>query len=209
MQLDRMMIRQAARLAPKLLAQATQRFGGSRSEDRAEDKPLKPADPELRGSGSWANEWAGAKTAIARTRERSRLLPGGKPDPEPVDVIAEDTISIRPLLTAREVKLFNWIADRVETAAPTVSLHAGVALSAFLHSEVPGALDGLVADMALVDETGAVLGVLIRDRKDDPARQIRLIDALIDSDMPTIDLPNRLSLSRLWEQITDVLPNEA
>lgn len=211
MQFDRMLVRQAVRLAPKLLAQATQKRSQPRAgapETAVPDVALKRAEPELQGSGSWANQWAGAKAAITRTRLRSEA-PAKKPAaPEPAPIV-EDTISIRPLQTSREAKLFQWIADRLESAAPTCSLHAGVALSAFLHSEIPGALDGLVADMAVVNDKGNVLCVLIRDRKDDPARQIRLIDALIDSDMPTIDLPDKLSLSRLWASLEEYLPETA
>lgn len=206
MQFDRMFMRQAVRLAPKLLAQATKKRPAAKA-DEGPNVSLKRAEPDLRGSGSWANEWAGAKSAIARTRVRSEQPKPTEPtQAEEAAPIAEGSITQRPIMTARENKLYTWIADRLETDAPTCSLHVGVALNAFMRSEVPGALDGLHADMAIIDETGHVLAVLIRDRRDDPARQIRLIDALIDSEMPTIDLPDRLSLSKLWSQISDVLP---
>ena len=208
MQIDRLMLRQATRLAPKLIERG---LGGlARRRAAAAAAPEAAAAPAApRGSGSWANEWIGATAAVERARALARPGRSRKAAPPAAAAeapIPEGSVRPRPLMTAREVKLHNWIADRLEAEAPDCSLHTGVALQSFLASDVPGALDGLVADMLIADEAGQPVCALVRDRRDDPARQLRLLDALLDADLPFVDLPDRLSLSTLWTEIARTLP---
>ncbi|UWQ22504.1 hypothetical protein [Jannaschia sp. W003] len=178
MQIDQTIVRQAARLAPRLLARHL-RAGPA----EAPAAPKAAARDGLRGSGSWANEWTGGDSAPA--------------------------VRARPLMTEREVRLHNWIADRLEVETPTATLHAGVALAAFLHSDAPGALDGLVADMVIVDEAGRPVAALLRERRADPATRGRITAALAAAGVAHVDLPDRLSLSRLWAEIADTLDHLA
>ena len=194
MQIDRQMLRHAMRLAPKLLVKGFPGLAGA--PDATEGDA--PGKPPLRGSGSWANEWAGRRAEAA-----------ARPAPKPGDAApapADPTLRLRPLMTSREAKLHGWILDRLEVEAPDCTLHAGVALSAFLAAEPKGALDGLAADMAIADETGRIRAALVRDRRDDGDRYLRLVDALLQAGVPTIELPDKLSLSRLWSEIAATLP---
>ncbi len=201
MQLDRILVRTMARLARTGIA-------GLRVSDAGETRAPEAAGTGQRGSGSWANEWAGARSVVARAkslaspgrkRAAARAIPGG-------------TIRIRPLMAAHELKLHNWIADRLEARAPTCSLHAGVALGAFLSAatshEGHDPLAGLIADLLIVDEKGRPVTALIREHADDTALHLRLLDALLDADLPIVDLPDRPVLSALWTEISVLLPRE-
>ncbi|WP_141134377.1 hypothetical protein [Jannaschia aquimarina] len=196
------MLKTATRLAPRLMRMASR--GGQTPATEPAKAVASAPEESLRGSGSWANEWAGARAAIARAAAAGPIPKRNAAPPPP-----ENIIRPRPLMSAREIKLHNWIADKLEVSCPDCSLHAGVALESFLVSEQPDALDGLVADMLIADDRGTPLVTLIRDRKVDNDRQVRLLDALIDAELPVIDLPDKLSLSKLWAQIEQHLPGEA
>lgn len=171
----------------------------------------KPAKDDLRGSGSWANEWAGARAALARAK--ALALPGKskrKRDSAPEGTIPDGTITAHALMSGRDVKLHNWILDRMEAEAPCCTLHAGVALHAFLSSATAhegfDPLCGLVADMLIVDENGQPVVALIRENTPDPSRLVRLVDVLLDADIPIVDIPARPSLAALWDAISEQLP---
>ncbi|CTQ32156.1 hypothetical protein [Jannaschia rubra] len=169
-----------------------------------------PAAPELRGSGSWASDWTVTRGALERARSLARPGHKRKTDPTPCDAIPEGSIRVRPLMSARDLKLHNWIADRLEAEAPICSLHAGVALPAFLTAttshEDSDPLRGLVADLLIVDEHGRPVAALLRDNTAEPARHLMLLDALLDADVPIIDIPARPGLAALWDEIARVLP---
>ncbi len=204
MQLDRLMTRAVTRIAKSGLT-------GLRAAPQVAPSAPAPKD-DLRGSGSWANEWAGSRSAV----ERAKSLAGagrrrGKANTAPVDVL-DGTIRAKPLMSVKDVKLHNWIADRLEAEAPTCSLHAGVALRAFLvvdeafSGEDP--IAGLVADLLIADATGQPVAVIQREDVVDAGAQMRFVDALLDADIPIIDLPGRPSLSQLWSEISECLPQD-
>lgn len=204
MQFDRLMSKTVTRLAKSGIA-------GLRKTAPAAPAPVPAPKDDLRGSGSWANEWGGARAAMARAK---LLAAKGKTAKakvgSPPDAIPEGTITARPLMSSRDVRLHTWILDRMEAEAPCCTLHAGVALRAFLASatahETHDPLAGLVADMLIVDETGQPIAALIREASTDPARQLLVMDALMDADIPIIDIPARPSLATLWTAIAQVLP---
>lgn len=203
MQFDRLMTKTMTRIAKSGIA-------GLRNTGTAEG-PGPRAKDGLRGSGSWANDWGGARVAATRARALAKKGKTAKGKvTAPPDAILEGTITARPLMSSRDVKLHTWILDRLEAEAPCCTLHAGVALRAFLTSatahEGHDPLAGLVADMLIVDEAGHPLAALIRETTVDPARQILVIDALLDAELPIIDIPARPSLAALWSAISEVLP---
>ena len=204
MQLERLVAKAMTRLAKSGFAGLRQTAPAT-----AGDVPKRQVP---RGSGSWANEWAGAKSAVERAK--SLALPGRKRAAAnaAADLIPEGTIKTRPLMSIREVKLHNWIADRLEAEAPTCSLHSGVALGAFLTSatahETHDPLCGLVANMLIADENGQPVAALIRENTADPKRHLLLLDALLDADLPIVDIPSRPSLSGLWAEISQTLPKD-
>ncbi|MGC1260618.1 MAG: hypothetical protein WA873_08130 [Jannaschia helgolandensis] len=209
MQFDRLMMKTVTRLARSGIA-------GLRSTSvAATGKEADASGP--RGSGSWANEWSGAKSAVAKTaveRAKSLARPGKSRTKSnaPQDAIPEGTIRTRPLMSVRNVKLHNWIADRMEAEAPTCSLHACVALNSFLTSlanpDGTDPLTGLTADLLIVDEHGQPVVALIREKAADPSQQLMVIDALLDADLPIVDIPARPSLSGLWASIAETLPKD-
>lgn len=197
------------------------------------------ADDDLRGSGSWANEWDEARAAAERGKRlpqddrkaakaaaepaaegegqaQDDAAPRRRNGPAPADMpaeIPEGSIHARALLSRKEVQLYNWIADKIETEAPSCSLHARVALSAFLDAQVePGTanpLNGLAVDLLIIDEAGAPVAALVRENRKDPIRQIAVFEALLDADVTIVDLPSKGSLARLWAEIQKVLPSAA
>ena len=181
--------------------------------------PAKRGD-DLRGSGSWANEWAGAKHAVERAKSLASLgkarkagaAPKARVPGTPAQNIPEGTVRTKPLLSTRDIKLQQWISDRLEAEAPTCSLHAGVALNAFLVSaearEDYDPLCSLVADLLIIDDHGQPLVALIRENRANPARQLLLLDALLDADVPIVDIQPRPSLSTMWAEISANLPKE-
>lgn len=209
MQLDRLMAKTMTRIAKTGIA------GLRQTPATAEAAPAPKGAPkdDLRGSGSWANEWAGAKGAIARAKALASPAKARADKMQaPADSIPEGTIKPRALMSTRDVKLHNWILDRMEADAPCCTLHAGVALGAFLTAatahETFDPLCGLVADMLIVDEHGQPVAALIRENGPNPARQLLLIDALLDADIPIVDIPPRPSLAALWTAISEVLPKD-
>lgn len=207
MQIEKMLTKTAMRLA---------RAGfGIRSNSPSPEGTAVAETPELRGSGSWANEWAGARGAVERAKSlatagRRRKAPAKATTNQPADVIPEGTIRTKPLMSIQKLKLHNWIADRLEAEAPTCSLHAGVALHAFLIADTAhegnDPLCGLVADLMIADEAGQPVMALVRENPADPGRHLMLLDALLDADLPIVDIPNRPSLSKLWAEISANLP---
>ncbi|WP_179380152.1 hypothetical protein [Jannaschia marina] len=207
MQLDRLMTKTVTRLAKAGIAGLRQ--------TPATERPAKAPAGDLRGSGSWANEWAGARAAVARakamaTPAKARKAKATPAQDAPADTIPEGTVRARPLMSTRDVKLHNWIADRLEAEAPCCSLHAGVALGSFLTADTAheshDPLAGLAADMLIIDETGQPIAALIREDAADPSKQLLLIDALLDADVPIIDIQPRPSLAKLWDAIAEALP---
>ncbi|WP_187298086.1 hypothetical protein [Jannaschia donghaensis] len=187
-------------------------IAGLRAPSPAEgNAPAKAVKGDLRGSGSWANEWAGARSAIARAKAiakpaKARTDKGAMS----ADPIPEGTITARPLMSTRDVKLHNWILDRLEAEAPCCTLHVGVALHSFLTAATAhdgfDPLNGLAADMLIVDETGQPIAAIIRENTPNPSRHLLLIDALLDADIPIVDIPVRPSLATLWQAISETLP---
>lgn len=201
MQLDRLMAKTMTRLVKSGLS--------GRAPAAAKPVAEKPGNG-LRGSGSWANEWAGARSAVERAKSLARPGRKRKAADTAADTIPEGTIRPRPLMSGRDVKLHNWIADRLEAEAPCCTLHAGVALSSFLASDLArpdfDPLAGMVADLAIADSQGQIAAVLIRENTADPSRHLLLLDALMDADIPIIDIQPRPSLSALWSEIAAYLP---
>lgn len=205
MQFDRLMTKTVTRLAKSGIM-------GLRNSAPATAGPAQASKDDLRGSGSWANEWGGgARAAMTRAKalaKRGKTAKGKVATPP--DAIPEGTITARPLMSSRDVRLHSWILDRLEVEAPCCTLHAGVALRAFLTSatahETHDPLAGLVADMLIVDENGQPIAALIREASTDPTRQLLVIDALLDADIPIIDIPARPSLAALWTAIAEALP---
>ncbi|SDY64559.1 hypothetical protein SAMN05444004_102227 [Jannaschia faecimaris] len=207
MQLDRLMAKAMTRITKTGIA-ALRDTSESANEGTAKRKAMPHG---LRGSGSWANEWVGARAAVARAKA---VASPGKFRAEEinraVDQIAEGTIRARPLMSKRDVQLHNWLLDRMEAEAPCCTLHVGVALQAFLVAstayEGHDPLNGLFVDMLIVDEHGQPAAALIRENAPNPAKQLLLIDALMDADVPIIDIPPRPSLAVLWEAVAATLP---
>ncbi|WGH77794.1 hypothetical protein [Jannaschia ovalis] len=202
MQLDRLMAKTMTRLV---------KTGLSVKRRPAEPAPAGAEAPALRGSGSWANDWPGARSAVERAKSLARPGRSRKSAKSTApDTIPEGTIRQHPLMSTRDVKLHNWIADRLEAEAPWCTLHAGVALKGFLTSDLtrPGydPLAGMVADLAIVDSHGHVASVLLRENTADPAHHLLLLDALMDADIPIVDIQPRPSLSALWAEISATLP---
>lgn len=207
MQLDRLVTKTMSRLAWS----GFRRVSAGATGPKVRTTEAKTPGGDLRGSGSWANEWAGARNAVERARAMAK--PGrdrkarAKTD---LDSIPEGTIRVRPLMTGREVKLHNWIADRLEAEAPVCTLHAGVSLKAFLSSDIAredhDPLSGMVADLLIADEKGQPVAALIRENTADPTRHLLMLDALLDADIPIVDIPSRPSLSALWADISATLP---
>ncbi|MEM7490218.1 MAG: hypothetical protein AAF390_13940 [Pseudomonadota bacterium] len=209
MQLDRLV----SRTVTRAMSQIARSGLAARRTAPAADGPAPAGRPAARGSGSWANEWAGARAAVERAKalaSRGRARKGKADTPD--DMIPEGTVRTRPLMGVREAKLYNWIVDRLEVEAPTCTLHTGVALSAFLVSDRarPGhdPLAGMVADFLVVDGQGQPAIALIRENTSDPARHLLMLDALLDADLPIVDVPQRISLSAFWSQIAANLPEE-
>lgn len=204
MQIDRLVAKTMSRFAKGGLAHLRARQAAA----PAKAKPAAPDQP--RGSGSWANEWIGTRAAVERAK--SLALPGRtrKGAAPAADAIPEGTIRIKPLMSTRGVKLHNWIADRLEAEAPTCTLHACVSLEGFLAADTAheghDPLRGLVADLLIVDGTGQPIAALVRENRADPSRHLLLLDALLDADLPIIDLPAKPTLSTLWAEIAATLP---
>ncbi|MGB3408965.1 MAG: hypothetical protein WBA67_15895 [Jannaschia sp.] len=209
MQFDRILTKTVSRLA---------RAGfGVRKTPDGPAPSAKSSSHDLRGSGSWANEWAGAKHAVQRAKTlaslgKSRKRGQGKAPSAVAQNIPEGTVRTKPLMSTRDVKLHQWISDRLEAEAPTCSLHAGVALGAFLVSDEAredfDPLCSLVADLLITDDHGQPVVALIRENRANPARQLLLLDALLDADVPIVDIPARPSLSAMWAEIAANLPED-
>ncbi|MCK0167528.1 hypothetical protein MWU52_08220 [Jannaschia sp. S6380] len=206
MQLDRLVARTMSRFAKGGLASLRPRQAPAEAT-----APLAATGPDRpRGSGSWANEWVGTKAAVERAKSLARPGRKRKSGKAAADSIPEGTIRTKPLMSARGVKLHNWISDRLEAEAPTCTLHACVSLGAFLSADTAheghDPLAGLVADLLIVDETGQPIAALIRENVADPSRHLLMLDALLDADLPIIDLPAKPTLSMLWGEIAETLP---
>ncbi|MEO0859807.1 MAG: hypothetical protein AAFY65_04285 [Pseudomonadota bacterium] len=212
MQFEKLLTKTAMRLARAGL--------GIRADAPAPAPAPAPSAP-LKGSGSWANDWVGARSAMNRAKSlaslgkkrKSKSVTHTKPAVVPVpedDLIPEGAIQVKPLLSIQQLKMHNWILDRLEAEAPTCTLHAGVALSAFLNCDTayPGndPLAGLTVDLLVVDENGCPCVAIVRENEADPAGHLRLCEALLDGEVPVVDLPSRPSLSTLWSAIAANLP---
>ncbi|MEM7641212.1 MAG: hypothetical protein AAF366_01640 [Pseudomonadota bacterium] len=218
MQLDRLVSRTVSNTMSQIVKSGLKNgIAGLRAKREDAPVPKTPKD-DLRGSGSWANEWTGTRSAVETAKALAKKGKAPKPDAPATpktpaaDAITEGSVRPRPLMSTRDVKLHNWIADRMEAEAPTCSLHAGVALSAFLASDeaYPGfdPLSGMIADMLIADGEGQPVLALIRENTADPARHLLLLDALLDADLPIVDIQPRPKLSALWDEITQHLPEE-
>ncbi|WP_371157417.1 hypothetical protein [Jannaschia sp. 2305UL9-9] len=201
MQFDRFLNKAVSRLS-----------GGSDADDPRPVPRGAPAD-DLRGSGSWANEWGAAKGAIERAKS---LAAGGKAPKRRSGVVAqnipEGTVRTKPLMTTRDIKLHSWLQDRLEAEAPTCTIHAGVALNAFLVSaeanEEYDPLCNLTVDLLIADDQGQPLVALIHENRVDSHKQLLMLDALLDADMPIIDIQPRPVLSAMWAEIAANLPED-
>lgn len=170
--------------------------------------PLAPEPIPPRGSGSWANEWNGASDAVRRAQTHLRNSLGrGTKMAKPV---ARGSLRIKPLLSARDAQLYVWLADLLETDAPTCTLHARVSLRAFLAVRDPAAADGflrgLTADFLIADEVGQPVIALLRDDPRDAEAQMRLVDVLLEASLPVLDIPDDPGRTALWNDIRAVLP---
>ncbi|PWJ16989.1 hypothetical protein [Jannaschia seohaensis] len=158
---------------------------------------------DLRGSGSWANEWSGAERAVQRAK--TLALPA-KARRAVTELEGEHgRVSVRPLMAPRMAKLYERLFDKMEVEAPTCTLHAGVAMSVFLkaerRSDGSDRLADLSVDLLIADDQGTPLVVLLADDPKRPQRQIRRVDALLDAGLPHVEIPARPSLSAIWPEI--------
>jgi len=214
MKLDRLLMKSVARLAKGGVANLRKSVG-PKAEPELKFTPT-PRGEDLRGSGSWANDWSGTrnapaqpapKAAPAKKKDSSRVLSRALANTDPVP---EGSVHIKPLMTPIQTKLFNWIADRIEAEAPDCTLHAGVAVQAFLTSDIAheffDPLSNLIADYVVADGQGRPLMVLLRDNKVTPTRHLIMIDALLDADLPIVDIAERPSAKGLWADISRHLP---
>ncbi|MEM9797508.1 MAG: hypothetical protein AAF919_13535 [Pseudomonadota bacterium] len=201
-------------LVPSGLSKAVTQFAvraipGLRSSKSESPVIPFPGGAGPRGSGSWANEWEGlpdlapqppAKT-IVKPKRQTQATPGAKPG----------TVRPRPLMNHADMRLHDWIADHLEIEAPACTLHAGVALSAFLsadtHEEL-GMMAGLTADFVIADAHGHPVVAMIREDPEDPERHSMTLDVLIDAFIPVIDMDPKPVLSELWSDISEALPRD-
>ncbi len=172
---------------------------------------------EPRGSGSWANDWSEGGSAMERAMSLAlpnRGRPAAIPAPAAPDRAARHVAAVRtkPLMSLHEVRLHNWIVDRLEAEAPTCSLHARVAFPAFLAADPasggPDPLQDLVADMLIADRNGQPVAALIRETAGVRSYDLRLRAVLRDADLPVVDIPARPGLADLWTRIAQVLPGD-
>lgn len=199
----------------RFLSKAVTRLSGAADADHDAPRPTKtaPAGDDLRGSGSWANEWGAARGAIERAKS---MATGTKPRKRRSAGVAQNipdgTVRSKPLMTTRDIKLHNWLLDRLEAEAPTCTIHAGVALNSFLVSaetnEDFDPLSNLTVDLLIADDHGQPLVALIREDRGDPHKQLLTLDALLDADMPIIDIQPRPVLSAMWAEIAANLPDD-
>jgi hypothetical protein len=186
-----------------------------------------PFDPVIpRGSGSWEMT-VPDMTERPRTKAARRHGPPAGPSetarPDGPSVVTElapaddlgagpldDRLQARSLMTRRERSLHNWIVDRLEAAAPTCTLHAGVALEAFLATELQVAdaapLAGLRVDLLIVDERTSPVVALSRRTTADQAIESRVREALSRAQIPFIELDAQPQHEALWLEIDGYLP---
>lgn len=240
MQLERLVTRTRRRLAGGTFA-GLLRSARAHVQAHAHAGPAAVADAGAarpRGSGSWANDWSEPASAMERAMSLAlpdRRRPGAPPPepaaPEPAAPVSATPISAerdraeshpaepeaggvrtKPLMSLREVRLHNWLADRLEAAAPTCSLHARVSASAFLTSDptrgVAGPLHDLVADMLIADQNGQPVAALVRGTAGGQPRRQDLLRVLREADLPFVDLSAHPGLADLWAEIARVLPKD-
>lgn len=187
------------------------RLGGVRIADESGRVPAGAAarpDGAPRGSGSWANDWAPFARAAG-------LRP---PAPDPEDRAADGEapaadapLMVRPLLDGASIRLQTWLGDRLEEEAPTCSLHAGVALGAFLRpaqGEAPEIAD-LAVDLLVADAAMRPRLALVRRGTRPAAAEATLVAALGEAGVPVVHPRPRVPYSRLWGAIRPHLPEPA
>ncbi|TFL18847.1 hypothetical protein [Jannaschia formosa] len=161
------------------------------------------AGAALRGSGSWANEWAGADRSVQRAK--SMALPAKTRRAAEIVEGEHGRVTLHPLMTPRDLRLYERLVDKLEIEAPTCTLHAGVAMRSFLKAERredgSDRLADLSVDLLIADDQGTPLVALLHPDPKRPQRQIRKVDALLDAGLPHIEVPARGGLSSVWDEI--------
>ncbi|MDB2407266.1 hypothetical protein N9W17_01870 [Jannaschia sp.] len=161
-------------------------------------------EDELRGSGSWANEWSAEERSVQRAK--SMALPAKtRRAAEPLEG-EHGIVQVRPLMGQRDARLYERLLDKLEAEAPTCTLHAGVAMGVFLKAarreDGSDRLADLSVDLLIADESGVPLMVLLHEDPKRPQRQIRRVDALLDAGLPHLEVPARGGISAVWSEIT-------
>jgi hypothetical protein len=205
MQLDRLLIQPFRRITRP----------GRRGEDPAPAPAAAPAEA-LRGSGSWANEWAGAGGTAEPSCGRGEALdhwqadgPGASLSPDDPEILARGAARCFALLSPRDLALFHWLSDRLEAEAPACSLHASVAAGAILHVRTASRHDDPVAgakiDFLIADAKGHPACALLRAAHGEETRHARLQSIMRAADLPAIDLTRHPAPSALWTVISETL----
>lgn len=200
-------------LAPALapaLARVARSVGVTMDRASATPEPPAPAEAPLRGSGSWANDWAeDFKADWSPLAKAAGLTP-----PAPEAPLAETgaaaggaTLRAKALLDPATKRMHDWLVDRLEEEAPLHAIHAKVALDAFVGPEAGDApeLERLTVDLLIVDEAGRPTVAFMRRGVRRAGDEAVLSDALREAGVAVIAIAPRVQASKVWGAVSGAL----
>ena len=166
--------------------------------------PVVPPSDTLRGSGSWANEWGGMRDTVARVGAKMGFNRGSNTRRR----ARERAVQPKPLMCAQDAQFHTWLADRIETEAPTYTIHSHVGLPSFLaareHPSVNDAMQRMTVNFLVTDPGGQPVAVLLRDHPDQDVNILRL-RILLEAGLPVLDMTDARQLTALWSRIEAIL----
>ncbi|MBM2574760.1 hypothetical protein JQC91_00450 [Jannaschia sp. Os4] len=196
------------------------RAGGVRIHGLATDEAgaMPARADDLRGSGSWANEWVPLARAAGlspptespmdgdpRHPVRPRAaVPAPAPAPAPVAPLTSRALMDAPLL-----RLHGFLQDRIEEEAPLCGVHAKVSLSAFVipsEGRAPEIAD-LSVDLLIVDGDGTPRMALLRRNTRSAQAEATIENALEEVGVPVHWLRARVAPHKLWSHMRAHLPD--
>ena len=178
---------------------------------KIEKETQEPQEP-LRGSGSWDQAYEGGQV----------MQPLPKPAPRHDEMRPQQRVAIHPvrMMNKVEMRLFNWLFDKLEVEAPLYSIHAQVSMDAFLHvdrraskQDQQSTRDSFAnrrVDFLIADDLGLpVLAIEFHgaDQSKEEHGQDKA-SALDEAGVPLVVIPNGAKPSMIWDTIHPHLDDE-
>jgi len=126
-------------------------------------------------------------------------------------------VSLKPLFDAPAMELFYWLSDELEMASPSLTLHAGVAVSTILAASGPLSDDLMQAhiEILIVDETGLPVAALLFDDEecrrsdDEDSERVDEIATILErAELPALVVDPEDDYDMIWQELHPLIEYE-